>query len=191
MTKVFFDLEFSGLNRGTTPISLGMAADDGKTLYCEFTDYDQSQVDDWIKQNVIQHLALHFTLVPHLGETFSHEVGDATVARGSSSFLSRVVRGWVAQFDKVEFWGDTLYYDAILLNDLLGGALNLPDNVCMYYGDIATLFKIHGIDPDINRESFIDTPISGDRHNALYDARVIEACYDKLYRNRDKYPLVL
>ncbi|AXH71086.1 hypothetical protein BSP38_044 [Bacillus phage BSP38] len=186
MTKVFFDFEFTGLQKGTTPISLGMAADNGKTLYCEFTDYDKSQVDDWIKKNVLDNLILNWTF----GNTFSHEVGDASIARGSSDFLSKVIRGWVAQFDKVEFWGDTLYYDAILLNDLLGGALNLPDNVCMYYGDIATLFKIHGIDPDISRESFIDTPIEGARHNALYDARVIEACYDKLYRNRDKYPLV-
>lgn len=190
MTKIFFDFEFSGLKNGTTPISLGMSADNGKTFYCEFTDYDKSQVDDWIKENVLKHLLWDSTLNNDLGETFSHEIGAVAYARGSFSFLSKVIRGWVAQFDKVEFWGDTLYYDAILLNDLLGGALNLPANVCMYYGDITTLFKIHGIDPDINRESFIDTPIKGAPHNALYDARVIAACYDKLYRNRDKYPLV-
>jgi hypothetical protein len=37
--------------------------------------------------------------------------------------------------------------------------------------------KIKGIDPDINREVFAG--IEGVKHNALHDAKVIKACYEK------------
>lgn len=48
--------------------------------------------------------------------------------------------------------------------------------------DLCTLFKIKGINPDINREeyAFIGMDLLDLKHNALYDARVIEMCYKKL-----------
>ena len=56
--KLFFDMEFTGLHKETTPISLGIVSEDGKTFYAEFTDYDESQCNDWIKENVIYNLYL-------------------------------------------------------------------------------------------------------------------------------------
>jgi len=43
--------------------------------------------------------------------------------------------------------------------------------------------KIKGVDPDVNREDFVKIP-KKDRlkHNALFDAKVIKMCYDKLMR---------
>lgn len=52
--KVFFDTEFTGLHKNTTLISLGCVDENGRTFYAEFTDYDKSQVDDWINENVIK-----------------------------------------------------------------------------------------------------------------------------------------
>jgi len=40
--------------------------------------------------------------------------------------------------------------------------------------------KIKGVNPDISREEFIENAIEGKKHNALYDAKVIKACYEKL-----------
>jgi len=57
-TKIFFDTEFTGLHQNTTLISLGMISECGKTFYAEFTDYDKSQVDDWIRENVVEKLVL-------------------------------------------------------------------------------------------------------------------------------------
>ena len=54
--KLFFDMEFTGLRQNTTPISIGIVSEDGKRFYAEFTDYDESQCDDWIKENVIKKL---------------------------------------------------------------------------------------------------------------------------------------
>ena len=50
--RLFFDMEFTGLHKNTTPISIGIVSEGGKTFYAEFTDYDESQCDDWIKENV-------------------------------------------------------------------------------------------------------------------------------------------
>ena len=45
-TKIFFDMEFTGLHQKTTLISIGLIAEDGRTFYAEFNDYDKSQLDD-------------------------------------------------------------------------------------------------------------------------------------------------
>ena len=54
--KIFFDFEFTGLTIKTTPISLGMITEDGHKFYAEFNDYDKSQCDEWINENVISKL---------------------------------------------------------------------------------------------------------------------------------------
>lgn len=54
--RLFFDAEFTGLRKDTTLISLGIVSEDGKKFYAEFTDYNRSQCDDWILENVIRSL---------------------------------------------------------------------------------------------------------------------------------------
>ena len=54
--KLYMDFEFTGLRKDTTPISLGIVSEDGKTFYAEFNDYDKNQCDDWINENVIGNL---------------------------------------------------------------------------------------------------------------------------------------
>ena len=58
--KVFFDTEFTGLRKDTTIISIGLVSDNYKKFYAEFTDYDKDQVDDWIKDNVINNLIIKY-----------------------------------------------------------------------------------------------------------------------------------
>jgi len=41
--------------------------------------------------------------------------------------------------------------------------------------------KIKGVDPDVNRENFAGLDLGNTQtHHALWDAKVIKACYDKL-----------
>ena len=56
--KVYFDTEFTGLQKDTDLISIGFVSENGKTFYAEFTDYDESKCDDWIQKNVIDNLIL-------------------------------------------------------------------------------------------------------------------------------------
>ena len=58
LMKIFFDTEFTGLHQKTTLISIGLISEDGSTFYAEFTDYDKSQIDDWIEKNVIANLTI-------------------------------------------------------------------------------------------------------------------------------------
>ena len=56
---VFYDLEYTSKHQFTSPISIGMVSSNGsKEFYAEFTDYDYSQVDQWLQTNVIDLLTL-------------------------------------------------------------------------------------------------------------------------------------
>lgn len=158
--NIYFDTEFTGLHANTTLISIGMIAEDGRELYCVLNDYDRSQIDGWLKENVIKNL--HGT------------------SRISTSELSEAIIEFIEPYDTVEIWSDCLAYDWVLFNNIFGHAFNIPEKIYYIPFDICTLFKIKGIDPDINREEFANMTDNSNKHNALWDARVIKACYDKL-----------
>jgi len=172
-TKLFLDTEFTGLHQNTTLISIGIVSENGHRFYGVFTDYDQKQINDWIRDNVIGNI--HFT-----GQIFGPCRYSEEFCKiiGHSEQIKRWLEKWLSQFEEVEIWSDCLAYDWVLFCNLFGGALNIPKSVYYIPFDIATLFKERGIDPDISREEFAG--ISGKKHNALDDAVIIKACYEKL-----------
>lgn len=176
-TKVFFDTEFTGLHQGTTLISIGLISECGKTFYAEFTDYDKSQIDEWLTENVISKLMFN-------GKTGS---GGNALSNfyGDTSYIKSELSHWLNQFDRVEMWSDCLAYDWVLFNQIFGHAFNIPKNVYYIPFDICTLFKAKGIDPDISREKFGCSEHYSEmpKHNALWDARVIKMCYEKLMKD--------
>lgn len=180
MTKVFLDTEFTGLHKNTTLISLGLISDCGKTFYAELTDYDKSQVDNWIYDNVIVNLRLSIPT----GLAFQADInGNDFTVNGDKNVIKNTLSEWLSQFDSVQIWSDCLSYDWVLFNDVFGHAFNIPKNVSYIPMDICTLFQINGINPDISREEFIENSVEGKKHNALYDAKVIKACYEKMVKN--------
>ena len=54
--NIYFDTEFTGLHKDTTLISIGLVTENGDTFYAEFDDYDKTQCNDWIQENVINNL---------------------------------------------------------------------------------------------------------------------------------------
>lgn len=206
VTNLFLDFEFTGLHKKTTPISLGIVSQCGKTFYSEFTDFDKSQVDEWIQTNVIANLRLQ-EKIKVSNDGWEHWLSDngkydnaldfALAKKDMSHFecigktpmvVNRLEK-WLAQFEQVEIWGDCLAYDWVLFCELFGHALNIPKNVYYIPFDICTLFKAKGIDPDVSREEFAGNSITvstaehwgaNPKHNALWDAYVIRECYNKL-----------
>jgi hypothetical protein len=180
-TTLFFDTEFSGLHQNTTLISIGIVASSGETFYSELTDYDKSQIDEWIQTNVINNLA--FNDYTNDGIILSNN-GKSIEMKANSNSVKEQLEIWLSQFEYVEFWSDCLSYDWVLFNQLFGHAFNIPKNVYYIPFDLATLFKIKGIDPDTNREKFGCGEVYAEmkKHNALWDARVIKMCYDKLIK---------
>jgi len=167
--RVFFDTEFTGLHQNTTLISIGCIAENGQTFYAELTDYDKDQIDEWLQNNVINNLSKNSNEL--------HTMADSTVS-GNKAKVALALTLWLQQFDSVEIWSDCLAYDWVLFNHLFGHAFNIPKNVYYIPFDICTLMIVKGVDPDISREEFAE--LDGDKHNALHDAKVIKACYEKL-----------
>jgi hypothetical protein len=177
-TKIFFDTEFTGLHQCTTLISIGLVTETNQTFYAEFTDYDRSQVDEWLKNNVIANL--------------NHPKGDVNdcivtedkpndmLVYGTTKEVKTYLEKWLSQFNDVEMWSDCLSYDWVLFCQIFGHAFNIPKNVYYIPFDICTLFKLRGIDPDVNREDFADYKTNSRKHNALHDAIVIRECFVKL-----------
>lgn len=199
-TKLFFDTEFTGLHQKTTLISIGIISECGKTFYAEFVDYDKEQLDDWLKENVIANLKYQ---LPKKDEDFyyvatrniTNPIGEdlykdySVELQGNTEKIRQELIRWLSQFEHVEIWSDCLAYDWVLFCQIFGHAFNIPNNVYYIPFDICTLFKVKGIDVDINREEFAGIVNSKGqnetseylmKHNALWDAKVIKQCYDKL-----------
>ena len=170
------DTEFTGLHQETTLISLGIVSEDSRRFYAEFTDYNNNQIDSWLKENVIDKLLL----TPHGNSKYISEKCNYTEVRGNTDEVIEELTRWLGQFENIEIWSDCLSYDWVLFNQIFGHAFNIPKNIYYIPFDICTMFKLKGIDPDISREKFIKNSIEGNKHNALYDAKVIKACYECL-----------
>lgn len=175
--KIFFDLEFTGLHQNTTMISIGLVSECGKKFYAEAWDYDESQVDDWVQENVIENLL--YKERPNAGLVGWVE-GETTFVRGFSHAIRNWLGVWLEQFEEVEMWSDCLAYDWVLFRNLFKETESFPSNVIYIPFDISTLFHLKNIDPDINREKFSEILGDSKKHNALWDAEVIKACYHKL-----------
>lgn len=190
---LFFDTEFTGLHQNTSLISIGIVSDDGREFYAEFSDYDKSQIDPWLKTNVIDNLIIpkpdlskgekgyYWSWKPKFAKETDHLYKAYNIKMlGTKHEVASELKIWLQQFDKLEVWSDCLAYDWVLFNELFGGAMEIPNNVYYIPFDICTLFKVKGIDPDISREEFTRRIVKGKKHNSLYDAKVIKECYNKL-----------
>ena len=175
-TNIYFDCEFTGLNQKTTLISIWLVADNWSKFYAEFTDYDTKQVDSWIQENVIDNLTLKWESYP-----------NSNRYSWNSEFIKEKLTEWITSFSSVDIWSDCLSYDWVLFNTLLAdynwSYPQLPSCINYIPFDICTLFKIKGIDPDISREEFVKDWLENKKikkHNALFDAEIIQQCYFKL-----------
>jgi len=182
MTKVFFDTEFTGLHQKTTLISIGLISECGKTFYAEFLDFDESQINDWLRENVIKNMQFlwHRKNEPKSMTRYNTN-GDAldkVEVYGKTETIKIRIAEWLEQFEQVEIWSDCLSYDWVLFNEIFGHAFNIPKNVYYIPFDICTLFKVKGIDPDISREEFANMKDGSQKHNALWDAKVIKRCFE-------------
>jgi len=157
--KIYLDTEFTGLHQKTTLISIGLVDEDGHSFYAELNDYDESQCDDWIIENVINNLH-----------------GDSM----STCELRDDLEQLFSQYKEVQIYSDCLAYDWVLFNNIWGHAFKIPPNVYYIPFDLCTSLLNSGIDPDISREEFAGMSDGAIKHNALWDARVIKACFEKL-----------
>lgn len=197
---LFFDTEFTGLHKNTTLISIGIKSQRGDVFYAECFDFDVKQINEWLRENVISNLLFHGKSEEEMeanANMLREKYGEdkTSVVYGNKREVAKQLLNWLVAIhaencrgnEKLVFWSDCLSYDWVLFNDLFGTAMDIPDVVYYIPFDICTHLNLVGVDPDINREEFAYGK-GADRsakHNALFDADVIWACYEKLRR----YPL--
>lgn len=189
MRMIFFDTEFTGLHQNTTLVSIGLISDERERFYAELTDFDDTQCDEWIEKNVLEHLILS-------GNTeLEKQLTDDTMTTaviGCKTDVKKELIEWLKNFgDDIQFVSDVCHYDMVLLIDLLSGnALTMPEfitPVCYDINqDISTILDISEKAAfDISREQLLaDRGIAlpkGQKHNALYDAEVIKAIYEDFF----------
>lgn len=190
--NIYMNAQFTGLHQKTTLISLALVSDDGDTFYAEFTDYDRTQINNWLKENVL------FNTRWISGAEFkpkqscfikrgkaskgSRVIIGTTECYGNTEFVAKKLTNWLKQFEEITIVSDCLAYGWVLFCELFGGARSIPENVFYMPVDICDMFIRRSIDPDINRIEFaFGKEYSHIRkHYALFDANVIKMCYDKL-----------
>ena len=161
--KIFFDTEFTGLHKNTTLISIGLISEDWRCFYAELTDYKRTLPDtdnwNWIEENVIVNL--------YKSKSKNDRKYIPNYHIGTKDDIALALGNWFSQFDGVE----------------------LVSDVCHCYDinqDIARHYRIsHAEAFDKSREQILwdrwkDNTVSGEKHNALYDAKVIRELYQIL-----------
>lgn len=182
--KIFFDTEFTGLHKNTTLISIGMIDENKRSFYAEFIDYDETQCNDWIKENVINYLRRKGTHNLYM-EAYDR-INKETSIVGTKNQIKKKLEDWLSIYDEVELVSDVCHYDMVLFIDLFGTAFDLPrciNPACHDINqDIARYYEFSEKEAfDFSREELLQNnaiTIEGDKHNSMYDAKVIKKIYE-------------
>lgn len=157
--KYWYDCEFMEDGITIELLSIGVVAEDVREFYAVNEDADLLKANDWVKENVLSKLAREWG---GFRRSFPIEV----IRDALTCFMSPTLHG------KPEFWGYYSAYDHVVLCQLFGKMVDLPEGWPMYTNDIKQLCYSLG-DPKLPDEG-------KDEHNALFDARWNKKAYEFL-----------
>lgn len=165
--RFWFDTEF--IERGPQYpielISIGMVAEDGREFYAENSDADLSQANPWVQENVLPHL---WSRQPDKRDA---NIWSRDGGRGGLLTRTAIARELILFVDeggdKPQFWAYYGDYDWVVLCQLFGTMIELPQGWPMYAMDVKQLCVSLG-DPTLPDPLLTET---GTEHHALEDAR--------------------
>jgi 3' exoribonuclease, RNase T-like len=140
--RIWFDTEFDENGKTIELISIGMVTEDGREYYAVNSEYDPTQANDWLKQNVLN----------CLGNTVPKRRSE--IQKDISVLVGRATP---------EFWAYFGEYDWIVLRQLFGNMMQWPQGWPLSHRNLEQ-FRI---DLDLNDLPKQEQGI----HNALEDAR--------------------
>lgn len=150
--KIWFDTEFYEDGRTIELISIGMVREDGEIYYAEALNAaDLAAKSDWLRQNVAPHLTGHHV---------SRESMRSTIIKFAGY--------------KPEFWAYYADYDWVVLCQLFGRMIDLPDGWPMYCRDVKQLCD------DVGNPKL---PEQETEHDAIADALWARKAWDFLMRH--------
>jgi len=180
---IFYDLEYTRKHQFTTPISIGIVSNDGtEEFYAEFTDYDYSQVDQWLQTNIINLLTLQ-----DKKDGFLEKTSTRTLVKGTVEYVlcsSGGLNDWISHWERpiiMASFGNS--YDWVLFREMFKKAnIDFPSFISKWTLDIASIYMDYGYDPD-KRDDFKEHFLgigTEQKHNALFDAQVAQRFYYKM-----------
>jgi hypothetical protein len=164
--RIFFDFEFieNGDAFVMKPISIGMVREDGEKFYREFEGVDWSKANQWVIQNVRPKL-----------RSFNNLDNSALVNKKDAA---KQIKEFVGE--KPEFWAYFADYDWVLLCQLYGPMINLPEGWPKYCLDLKQYMYHMGVDKDYLYSWGI---INEEAHGALADAEWNRKAFDFINQN--------
>jgi len=185
MTRYFYDTEF--LDDGYTIhlISIGIVSDDGREYYAVNADMDVERIlkNPWLVENVWRHLPVRGMRIgpASVNGTIESRVQiTGSLDRKSSQLrprwlIANEVRDFLRADQAIELWADYAAYDHVVLAQLWGSMMNLPEGIPMWTHDIQQLLEL--------APGFIPPEQQTQQHMANLDARYAKDVYDAVQKH--------
>lgn len=151
--RIYFDTEFIEDGKTIELISIGAVREDGAEFYCISNEFDATKANPWVVENVIDKL-------------------DPKIERHSRRDIATMFRSFAEE--KPEFWAYFADYDWVVLCQLYGRMIDLPDGWPMYCRDLKQ---------EIDRRHLIRRCDGG--HNALADAKWVRDTHVQILSNEE------
>jgi len=174
MTRYFYDTEFLEDGKTIELISIGIVCEDGREYYAVNVEAPWRRVTEheWLTANVVPHLPRAYQDLPDC------LTGRWGIDFGHPDFKSRdLISAEIEAFltGDVELWADYCAYDHVVLAQMWGPMVGLPDNIPMHTNDIQTFAAMNGV----SRVVLGNAVITGvNAHHALADARDVKRQFE-------------
>lgn len=155
--KYFYDTEFLEDGETIDLISIGIVAEDGREYYAVNLNADWPRISrhQWLSKNVFPQLPDASTWKP------KNQIRDE-------------VKAFLLATPNTELWAWFSAYDHVVLAQLFGRMIDLPDGIPMYTNDVRSLVDLTGIDQLPKQKS--------GAHDALQDARHVKTMHEHIMR---------
>lgn len=153
--RFFLDTEFAENGETIKLMSLALVREDGQSCHYRLADgWTPDDCNDWVRANVL----------PHLPSEFSELCQPRAVVR-------EAIREWLLCDGPPEIWGYFSDYDWVVLCQLFGTMMDLPEGFPMFCLDLKQEMHRLGVKRD-------QLPAQeGTAHDALADARWIREAF--------------
>lgn len=173
----FFDSEFAEDGETIKPISIGLVSDLGHSYYAIFADtWSLSDCSDWVVQNVVSKLGPQYqdgrlSRAPH-DNVFKPKAQIAAEVKELVLKRHTVPEG---HHEGPEFWAYYADYDWVVMAQLYGTMLDLPEGFPVFCMDLKQDMVRYGLGSDS-----LPQADPSKAHNALYDAWWCKQAWDQV-----------
>lgn len=180
--RIYYDCEFLENGETIRLISIGMIREDGKKYYAIARDEDlMTDVynHDWLRKNVWPSLP---TTIVEGKAVFVGNWPDSNKIKYRSEIAGDIQR-FINDTPDPELWAYYSAYDHVVLCQLYGRMIDLPDGIPMYTNDLKSLMASMD-NPWVPEQSKGIAGTPEGLHNALADAIWNKETYEYLDRLR-------